>query len=112
MKQLELEIPPPLVFLLCAILMIVLNLLAPQIPFKPWFRSIAPALAVLSLILGIITPISAIRAFRKAKTTISPTKPNKTSTIVTSGVYRVTRNPMYLGLFFYCWPLGYSYPMF
>ena len=36
--------------------------------------------------------------FKKIKTTISPLRPNKTSSLVKSGIYEYTRNPMYLGL--------------
>ena len=39
-----------------------------------------------------------INKFRETKTTISPLKPNKTSSLVSNGIYRYTRNPMYLGL--------------
>lgn len=38
------------------------------------------------------------RAFRKAHTTINPLRPDRAAAVVTMGVYRVTRNPMYLGL--------------
>jgi protein-S-isoprenylcysteine O-methyltransferase Ste14 len=37
-------------------------------------------------------------AFRRARTTVDPLHPAKATSLVTSGVYRVTRNPMYLGL--------------
>jgi protein-S-isoprenylcysteine O-methyltransferase Ste14 len=37
-------------------------------------------------------------AFRRARTTISPVKASAASSLVTTGVYRFTRNPMYLGL--------------
>jgi len=106
MNQLELKIHPPIVFLLCAVLMYAISLLAPQITFKPWFRSIAPFLALLSLISGLVFPITGIQAFRKANTTISPTKPHKSATVVTTGIYRITRNPMYLGLFFLLFAFG------
>lgn len=36
--------------------------------------------------------------FRKANTTIHPLRPEKASSLVTTGIYRYTRNPMYLGL--------------
>jgi len=36
--------------------------------------------------------------FRKAKTTVNPVKPHASS-LVTSGVYAISRNPMYLGGF-------------
>lgn len=40
----------------------------------------------------------AIAEFHRAHTTVNPHKPEKTSALVTSGVYGWTRNPMYLGL--------------
>jgi protein-S-isoprenylcysteine O-methyltransferase Ste14 len=47
---------------------------------------------------GIVIAILGVIALRRAKTTVSPLKPEATSSIVTSGVYGFTRNPMYLGL--------------
>jgi protein-S-isoprenylcysteine O-methyltransferase Ste14 len=35
--------------------------------------------------------------FRKANTTLNPTKPEYTSYLVTGGIYRISRNPMYVG---------------
>jgi protein-S-isoprenylcysteine O-methyltransferase Ste14 len=40
-------------------------------------------------------------SFLRAKTTMNPTKPNATTSLVTHGIYRFTRNPMYLSLVFY-----------
>jgi protein-S-isoprenylcysteine O-methyltransferase Ste14 len=37
-------------------------------------------------------------AFRRAQTTINPLRPANASSLVTSGIYRFSRNPMYLGL--------------
>ena len=48
--------------------------------------------------LGVIIGLIAVVSFRKAKTTVDPTNPNKASHLVTSGIYKYTRNPMYLGL--------------
>lgn len=39
-----------------------------------------------------------VSAFRQHHTTVNPMKPETTTSIVTAGIYRVTRNPMYLGL--------------
>ena len=39
-----------------------------------------------------------MRSFRKAKTTMNPFKPDTSSALVSHGVYRFTRNPMYVGL--------------
>ena len=45
-----------------------------------------------------IAPVAAFMQFRRAHTTVDPHKPETTTTLVTSGVYAWTRNPMYLGL--------------
>ena len=44
--------------------------------------------------------IPSFRLFAKHKTTISPFTPSETSALVTDGMYRYSRNPMYLGLVF------------
>ena len=49
---------------------------------------------------GLITAILAIILFKKTKTTINPMTPEETTTLVTTGIFSRTRNPMYLGLFF------------
>jgi len=50
--------------------------------------------------IGIAIEIIAIYAFRKAHTTANPLHPNKASTLVIVSIYKVSRNPMYLGMFF------------
>jgi protein-S-isoprenylcysteine O-methyltransferase Ste14 len=55
---------------------------------------VALALAVI----GQSISISGMVSFRRAKTTMNPIKPSAASSLVTNGVYRFTRNPMYLGL--------------
>ena len=42
----------------------------------------------------------AIFLFKKDKTTVNPINPEETTTLVTTGIFSITRNPMYLGLFF------------
>jgi protein-S-isoprenylcysteine O-methyltransferase Ste14 len=44
------------------------------------------------------TALSGFVAFRHAKTTVNPLSPANSSSLVTSGIYRFTRNPMYVGL--------------
>jgi protein-S-isoprenylcysteine O-methyltransferase Ste14 len=53
------------------------------------------ALAIFGFAVAII--ITANHGYRKAKTTVDPMHPETASAIVTSGIYRFTRNPMYLG---------------
>ena len=50
------------------------------------------------IIIGLIFAVPAIRQFFKSKTSIVPIKP--ASSLQTSGIYSVSRNPMYLGLMF------------
>ena len=42
--------------------------------------------------------------FRKANTTLNPRNPEKTTRLVTAGLYRYSRNPMYIG--FLLWLLA------
>lgn len=48
--------------------------------------------------LGACVALAAVGAFRKAGTTVNPLTPGAASVVVRRGVYRVSRNPMYLGL--------------
>ena len=47
---------------------------------------------------GFLVDGASIVAFIRAKTTVNPLRVDRTSHLVVSGLYRVTRNPMYLGL--------------
>jgi len=60
----------------------------------PARNAVAAGFVFLALIVG----AAAIYGFRKARTTIHPMKPHESSALVTGGVYRATRNPMYLAM--------------
>jgi len=62
----------------------------------PFGVRVGVALAL--LVIGQSISISGMMSFRRAKTTMNPIKPGAASSLVSSGVYRFTRNPMYLGL--------------
>jgi protein-S-isoprenylcysteine O-methyltransferase Ste14 len=95
MQTLELKVPPPVVALLVAAVMWLARSYAPSFGLAiPW----RPAIAVTLVILGVALALAGVLAFRKAKTTVNPTKPQATSTVVATGIYRFTRNPMYLGI--------------
>ena len=57
-------------------------------------------LCFMILSFGIIILILATRSLLKNNTTINPMKPYNTSVLVTDGIYKYSRNPMYLGYFF------------
>lgn len=46
---------------------------------------------------GVMVSLSAVLEFRKAGTTVNPLAPESVSSFVIGGVYRWSRNPMYLG---------------
>ena len=56
------------------------------------------AAAVIIALAGGGFSLAGIISFRRAQTTVNPMKPETTSSLVCSGIYRITRNPMYVGL--------------
>jgi len=95
MQKLELKLPPPVVALLIATAMWLASRTAPSIEL-PFLVRAGTAVAI--AILGGGIALAAEMSFKRAKTSINPMRPEKTSSLVTSGIYRFTRNPMYLGL--------------
>ena len=53
--------------------------------------------AMIAVLAGAAASIAGVAAFRRARTTVNPLKPDSASSLVDSGIYRLTRNPMYLG---------------
>jgi protein-S-isoprenylcysteine O-methyltransferase Ste14 len=95
MKALECKIPPPIVALLTAAMMWGIAKVAPAVEIGAGLRF---ALVALLATIGGIFAFSGFQAFGQAKTTISPINIEEASALVTTGIYRTTRNPMYLGL--------------
>jgi protein-S-isoprenylcysteine O-methyltransferase Ste14 len=94
-KVLELKIPPPVLALCFALLMWLASSLVPSV-VVPFGVRVGVALALVAI--GQSISVSGMVSFRRAKTTVNPMKPSAASSLVTGGVYRFTRNPMYLGL--------------
>lgn len=91
---LELKIPPLALVLGFALLMWLAATCAPGFKLGFPFQPIAAWVIGSS---GIIICLLGVTAFKRAETTVNPTKPESCSSLVTSGIYRRTRNPMYLG---------------
>jgi protein-S-isoprenylcysteine O-methyltransferase Ste14 len=94
-KRLELKVPPLVWALFFALLMKGCTVWLPgysiHLPFAKYF---APIL----IGLGLSLTTAGIQAVRRAKTTVNPMKPQSTTTVVDSGIYGVTRNPIYVGM--------------
>lgn len=91
----ELKIPPVVQMILVAIAMWLVSVLLPSATYKSngllW-------VAGFFITAGLIVLIFGISAFRNASTTVDPRTPEKASSLVINGIYRISRNPMYLGI--------------
>jgi protein-S-isoprenylcysteine O-methyltransferase Ste14 len=99
----KLKIPPPVYMLLIGVLMWLLNRYLPIITVFPehWRK-----LALLPILLAILLDATALIQFFRAHTSFNPIHPEKSKQLVTTGLYRLSRNPMYLGLL--CWLIGWG----
>jgi protein-S-isoprenylcysteine O-methyltransferase Ste14 len=93
------KIPPPVLMLFTGTIMwfVARSEFATAVEIPP---TIAIAGALLLAACGIAIDVSAFLQFRKAKTTVNPLKPENASSLVRSGIFAKTRNPMYLGMIF------------
>ena len=94
MRVLELKVPPLAVAALLAALMWLVSRLVPGLNFVFPGREL---LALSFAIAGVIVILVAVASFRRAKTTINPMDLASSSSLVSSGIYKFSRNPMYLG---------------
>lgn len=92
--NLELKVPPLGVVLVTALLMWLAARMLPSLEM-PFVGRVLSALIVAAA--GILVAAAGVTAFRRATTTLNPMKPDDASALVMSGIYRHTRNPMYLG---------------
>ncbi|MCH7743825.1 MAG: isoprenylcysteine carboxylmethyltransferase family protein [Proteobacteria bacterium] len=91
------RIPPPIVAIVTAFLMWMISILVPvglfdlPIGMQVWLSAIIALVGMAIMFIGVFS-------FRKSGTTINPRKPEQASNLVLTGIYRKTRNPMYLGM--------------
>jgi len=95
MDRFNLRIPPVPIAFICGLMIWVL---ATFVGTHSMGTEIRQVVATLLLTLAAVIDLAALVTFLRAKTTIDPRYPDKTSTMVTSGIYKFSRNPMYLGL--------------
>ena len=95
MSRLELRIPPDVVWVVVAGLMWLASRVNAGFGAAESFRG---PLAVMLLAIGTCLIVAARVSLNRAGTTWRPTEPGRTTALVTSGVYRISRNPTYLGM--------------
>lgn len=97
MQALELKVPPIAVFLIAVIAnygLLALCNTCDLLSLEPLRYSAAALFAFTGIALG----LTAVLMFRNNQTTVHPTQPHKASSLVTQGIFKYTRNPMYLAL--------------
>jgi protein-S-isoprenylcysteine O-methyltransferase Ste14 len=91
----NLRVPPPILALLAAALMWTLDR---WLPLAHWIQPPWNRVGALPAAIGFVIAIAAAARFRQAHTTVNPMDPSKATQLVTGGVFRFSRNPMYVGL--------------
>ncbi len=99
----ELKLPPVVIFSIFAVAMYLLSMVLP-FGFFDFFGRLLLAKILVALSVGIIL-VSLVQFFL-GKTTMDPSKPDKASTLITKGVYRFSRNPMYFAMLLLLLALG------
>lgn len=93
--MLKLKIPPAALFIFFTGLIWGIDRYVPNtvidLPFQNWV-----AIGIFGI--GVIIGLLGVLEFIRKSTTVNPHKPENTRKLVTSGVYRISRNPMYIGL--------------
>ena len=89
----ETKIPPPVVTLIFGFAIYLSRKIFPEIEIQ-----YASFFGMFLLLLGFFILISAVKLFRNDKTTVNPLSPEQATKLVTSGIFKLSRNPMYLGM--------------
>jgi protein-S-isoprenylcysteine O-methyltransferase Ste14 len=109
MINLENKVPPPLVAVIFGAAMWGASNYLSHIEVNASWRIIT---AVAVGLIGGFFCVAGVVSFRRAKTTVNPLKPETASSLVSTGIYQVSRNPMYVGfaLFLVAWAVYLSSP--
>tara|TARA_B100001057_G_scaffold61495_1_gene54883 strand:- start:460 stop:906 length:447 start_codon:yes stop_codon:yes gene_type:complete len=87
------KIPPPIITLISGLIIFLSR------PLFPEYHSILiNVFSAILLFFGLLVFFLAVASFKRYKTTVNPLQPSKASHLVISGIFRFTRNPMYLGM--------------
>jgi len=89
------KIPPPIVTLFFG-----LCIYLSRSYFPVFSGSALNFLSISFFVYGIFVFAAAVISFKKQKTTVNPISIENASSLVVSGIFKQTRNPMYLGMSF------------
>ncbi|MDG1268079.1 MAG: isoprenylcysteine carboxylmethyltransferase family protein [Candidatus Marinimicrobia bacterium] len=87
------KIPPPIVTATFGLIIYFSKSFSPVYSFEN-----SNMISVIFLLFGLGIFSAAVQSFKKHKTTINPLSPDKASSLVNSGIFSYSRNPMYLGM--------------
>jgi len=98
---LKTKIPPPIVTILFAVMIFYFSdsFAHVDLPFKIY-------ISLFFVLLGFFITFSSARNFKNKETTVNPIKPEEASQLVTDGFFKITRNPMYLGMLLFLFGLS------
>ena len=98
------KIPPPIVTLFFGLCIYLSR------PYFPEFsNSVLNLLSIISFVVGIFVFAAAVSSFKKQKTTVNPISIENASSLVISGIFKYSRNPMYLGMSFVLFGLAFKF---
>ncbi|MGE4073137.1 MAG: isoprenylcysteine carboxylmethyltransferase family protein [Lysobacterales bacterium] len=95
MPSLKLRVPPLLVFAIAALAIAASGKWLHLWSIPPWPRHLLATVLATS---GVLVAVAGVLEFRRARTTVHPMHPDRVSALVTTGIFRYSRNPMYLGM--------------
>jgi protein-S-isoprenylcysteine O-methyltransferase Ste14 len=87
-------VPPPVV---AAIIGVVMWAVDRKLELGKFESALLAPVAGVLLIVGLLLMFVAVASFVAAKTTVNPLRPSRASSLVTTGIFRISRNPIYLG---------------
>lgn len=87
-------IPPPIVAAIVGVLMWTVNR---ELEFGKVGSAFQTPAAIVLLAAGLFMMLVAVASLFAAKTTVNPLRPSRASSLVTRGIFRISRNPIYLG---------------
>lgn len=105
MNKLELKVPPLMVTSFCGLIIWIIQILC---KFDGGSK-LSLGFSILFLVAGVIISLLGVFQFKKMRTTVNPMTPQDSNNLVISGVYKYTRNPMYVGFLLWLCSFGFFF---